>query len=378
MIPGFSSTGSKRPQALFGGLPGTPLRMTRSAGCRVWDAEGGEYLDTVMALGAVALGYGHPAVNAAAEAAVRDGVVGGLAPVEEQELAERLAAVLPGAAATRFFKSGAEAVAAAVRIARVHTGRDHVLSCGYHGWLDWCQAGEGVPRVLYDLRHEVPFNDVQALERAARDAPPLAAIVVEPVVDAAPDAKSLDALRRVADAAGAVLVFDAIKTAFRLPPFHVTPDLTVTGKALGNGFPIAAVSGPAALMDAATRTWISSTLATEFVSLRAALAVLDAFERERVADHLAAAGARLFAGFTRLAEAHAGIVRGVRGVPQMCYLAFADETVSAAAATAAARHGLLFKRSAYNFVSLAHTDRDVDLVLERLGAALHEVHPGAD
>lgn len=373
MIPGFSSTGSKRPEALFGGLPGAPLRMTRAAGCRVWDVDGREYLDTIMALGAVALGYGHPAVVEAVSAAARDGAVGSLAPVEEERLAERLAAALPGAEASRFFKTGAEAVAAAVRIARVHTGRDHVLTCGYHGWLDWCQAGEGVPRVLHELRREIPFNDVQALERAVKDSPPLAAIVVEPVVDAAPDLKWLEALKRLARGTGAVLVFDEIKTAFRLRPLGVTPDLIVLGKALGNGLPIAAVSGAVALMEAATRTWISSTLATEFVSLRAALAVIDVFEKEKVVDYLGAAGARLHAGLSALAKKHPRLITGVRGVPQMCYLAFTDDAISASAAVRAAHHGLLFKRSAYNFVSLAHSDQDIDAVLERLGAALREL-----
>lgn len=373
MIPGFSSTGSKRPEALFGGQPGVPLRMIRADGCRVWDENGREYLDTIMALGAVALGYGHPAVVAAAESAVRDGAVGSLAPVEELQLAERLAAVLPGAEASRFFKTGAEAVAAAVRIARVHTGRDHVLTCGYQGWLDWCQAGEGVPRVIHDLRQEIAFNDVSALKRALKDSPPLAAIVVEPVVDAAPDLKWLKALRRGAQTSGAVLVFDEIKTAFRCPRFAIAPDLMVTGKALGNGFPIAAVSGPEALMGAVTRTWVSSTLATEFVSLRAALAVIEVFEKEKVQEKLAAAGARLHAGLTGLAAKHVALVSGVRGVPEMCYLAFTDDARSAAVAARAAHHGLLFKRSAYNFVSLAHADGDVDAVLERLGQALDDV-----
>jgi glutamate-1-semialdehyde aminotransferase len=206
-----------------------------------------------------------------------------------------------------------------------------------------------------------------------KDSPPLAAIIVEPVVDAAPDLKWLDALRRLAQGTGTVLVFDEIKTALRLRPFGVTPDLTVTGKALGNGLPIAAVSGPAALMEAATRTWISSTLATEFVSLRAALAVLDVFEKEKVTERLGAAGARLHAGLTVLAKKHPKLITGVRGVPQMCYLAFTDDAVSASAAVRAAHHGLLFKRSAYNFVSLAHTDRDIEAVLERLGAALREL-----
>ena len=112
----------------------------------MWDAQGREYLDYVMALGAVALGYGHPAVNRAAEQAIATGVAGPLPPVLEEELAEALAARIPWLERVRFLKTGAEAVAAAVRLARVATGRERVLGCGYHGWLDWCQGGEGCRR----------------------------------------------------------------------------------------------------------------------------------------------------------------------------------------------------------------------------------------
>ena len=119
--------------------------MLRASGCRVWDENGHEYVDFMMALGAVGLGYAHHRVTEAAVQAIRDGAVGSLAPTREYELAERLASVIAGAEASRFLKSGAEAVAAAVRIARVHTGRERVVTCGYHGWLDWCHEAEGVP-----------------------------------------------------------------------------------------------------------------------------------------------------------------------------------------------------------------------------------------
>jgi glutamate-1-semialdehyde 2,1-aminomutase len=378
-IPGFTSTRSKRPEALFGSVDGVPARLVRAKGCRVWDEVGREYLDTVMALGAIGLGYAHPAVTEAAERAMRDGAVGSLAPVVEEELAEELCGVMPGAERVLFFKTGAEAVAAAVRLARAYTGREHVLTCGYHGWHDWCQQGLGVPAAVRALRSEIPFNDVAALRRTvAGDSPP-AAIVVEPVIDVAPDPAWLRAVRDVATQSGAVLVLDEIKTAFRIAlggaaeRWEIEPDLMVLGKAMANGFPLAAVCGHRDLVETATRTWISSTLATEWVILAAALSVLDTYRRERVCDRLEAAGTVLLAGLERLAPAFPAMVRGVRGMPQMCHLIFSREEVSAAVAVAAARHGLLFKRNAYNFVSLAHTDDVVIEVVQRLEAALTEV-----
>ncbi|MGH7613742.1 MAG: aminotransferase class III-fold pyridoxal phosphate-dependent enzyme, partial [Gemmatimonadales bacterium] len=240
-VPGFTSTGSKRPEALFGvaGDAGLPAQMVRAAGARVWDAAGREYLDYVMALGAVALGYGHPAVHRAASDALAAGVVGALPPVEEEQLATALAQRLPWMERVRFLKTGAEAVAAAVRIARVATGREEVLGCGYHGWLDWCQGRtEGVPQGTRAVFAELPFNDAErAREMIRYRADRLAAVVVEPLVVTEPTREWLDTLRVETERVGAVLVFDEIKTAFRLAiggaveRYGVRPDLVVIGKA---------------------------------------------------------------------------------------------------------------------------------------------------
>ena len=373
-VPGFTSTGSKRPDALFG----TPARMTRASGCRVWDEDGREYVDFVMALGAVALGYGHPDVNRAGTAAITAGVVGPLPPVAEEEFAEALSAQIPWLERMRFLKTGAEAVAAAVRLARVATGRDEVLGCGYHGWLDWCQgATEGVPGAVRNLFAELPFNDVAAGRELIRArAPRLAAVVVEPVIVTEPAREWLQMLRVETTRAGAILIFDEIKTAFRLAiggavaryDVQPAPDLVVLGKALANGFPLAVVGGRADLMNAANRTWISSTLATEGVALAAARATLEVFVRDDVCGHLHRLGTRLLHGLHEVQRAHASVVTGVAGIAEMCFLHYATEDLSRAVALQAAQHGLLFKRTAYNFVSLAHDEGTVDGAL----AMLHE------
>lgn len=378
-VPGFTSTGSKRPEALFG----TPARMTRASGCRVWDEDGREYVDYVMALGAVALGYGHPEVNRAAEAAIAGGVVGPLPPTAEEELAEALSERIPWLEQMRFLKTGAEAVAAAVRLARVATGRDEVLGCGYHGWLDWCQgSSEGVPAAVRGLFAELPFNDVPAGREMIRArAPRLAAVVVEPVIVTEPSREWLQMLRAETERAGAILIFDEIKTAFRLAVggavarygVKPAPDLVVLGKALANGFPLAVVGGRADLMAGAGRTWISSTLATEAVALAAARATLAVFERDSVCDHLHRIGTRLLHGLHELHRANSGIITGVAGIAEMCFLHYATEELSRTAAQRAAQRGLLFKRTAYNFVSLAHDEGTVDRTLETLHAALREI-----
>jgi glutamate-1-semialdehyde 2,1-aminomutase len=384
-VPGFTSTGSKRPEALFGaGESGAhlPRLVTRSAGCRVWDDAGREYVDYVMALGAVALGYGHPEVTRAAAAALADGVVGPLPPALEEDLAEALGRRIPWIERVRFLKTGAEAVAAAVRLARVATGREAVLGCGYHGWLDWCQGGAvaGVPAEVRRLFAELPYDDPERARdtiRAAGDR--LAAVVIEPLVVTAPSREWLETVRGETTRVGAVLIFDEIKTAFRLAiggaaeRWGVVPDLAVLGKAMANGLPLAAVGGRADLMAGVSRTWISSTLATESVGLAAARATLDVFVREDVCAHLHRVGTRLLHGLHELQRRHAAVVTGVAGVAEMCFLHFASEEVSRAVASHCARRGLLFKRTAYNFVSLAHDEATIDESLGILGETLTEV-----
>jgi glutamate-1-semialdehyde 2,1-aminomutase len=380
-IAGFTSTGSKRPETLFGLHDrDLPSRMTRSSGCRVWDDAGREYIDYLMGLGSVALGYGHPEVTRAATEAVAAGVVGPLAPVLEEELAATMCRLMPWMEQVRFLKTGAEAMAAAVRLARVATGREHILGCGYHGWLDWCQGTAGVPQSTRALYGELPFNQperARELIRAAGDR--LAAVVFEPVIVAEPEAEWLTVLREETSRTGALLVVDEIKTICRLAiggaseRYRISPDLVVMGKALANGFPLAAVGGAREVMNGVGRTWISSTLATEFVSLAAAKATLQVMVTAAVPDHLRRVGRRLHQGLQDLHREHPDLIAGVGGIPEMCFLQYGEEAVSRAVTAACAQSGLLFKRSAYNFVSLAHQESEIDRTLRWLREALSAV-----
>jgi glutamate-1-semialdehyde 2,1-aminomutase len=384
-IPGFTSTGSKRPDALFGELAGSdglPARMRRAAGCRVEDESGRTSIDFIMGLGAVALGYGHPEVTRAAQAAVADGVVGPLPPILEEEVAATLVRLMPWIEQVRFLKTGAEAAAAAIRLARAHTGRELVLGCGYHGWLDWCQSAgtRGVPGGTSAVFGEVPFNDPDRTELIIRSAGDrLAAVIVEPVIVDPPDPQWLAVLRDETERVGAVLVFDEIKTVGRVAlggaaeRWGGRPDLVVLGKAIGNGFPLAAVGGRAEVMAAALHTWISSTLATEFVSLAAAQATLGVLEREAVPAHLERIGQRLLDGFRRAREEHPDLVRGAAGIPAMCFLQLRDDETASRVAAGCARRGVLLKRTAYDFVSLAHDERVVQESLDVLGEVLRDL-----
>jgi glutamate-1-semialdehyde 2,1-aminomutase len=376
VIPGGSSTGSKRPEALFGADAGdVPTHYVSAQGCHVNTPSGRRILDCTMALGAVSIGYSDERVNQMVLGAVAGGHVCCFPSVIEVEVAERLCDVIPCAEQVRFLKTGADAVSAAVRLARAATGRDVVVGCGYFGWHDWWTTAPGVPVGARADFVAVPFDDVPALEAAAQAAGSrLAAVVLEPVIERLPSPEWATAARRLCDTLGAVLVFDEMKTGFRLAPggyqeyARVEPDLAAFGKAMSNGFPIAAVVGRSAVMEAANETWISSTLAGESIGLAAVSAVLDIYEQDSVCDILWRVGAQIREGVAAAIEASG--VRGVRveGIDPMWSIRFDDETLQRRFLERASSLGVLFKRGPYNFAAVAHDDESVVAEIERVAS----------
>ena len=365
VLPTGASTGSKRADALYGdGAPDDlPTHFVSARGARLTDVYGQEYLDCTMALGAVALGYGEPRVTSAVVEAASQGHVAALSSWREVELAERLCALIPCAERVQLLKTGAEATAAAVRLARAYTGREHVIACGYFGWLDWCSAALGVPEAVRKDVTWVDFDDIAKLELAVNAAgPALAALVIEPVVEQAPSLAWLQRARDLCTALGAVLIFDEVKTGFRVAPggyqelCGITPDLATFGKAMANGYPLAAVVGSAPLMETLRTTWISSTLASESTALAASLAVLDWHEEADICATLAETGKEMRAAVERAITASG--IDGVttQGIDQMWLLKWSDPTNEPRFLAEAARGGVLFKRGAYNFPAIAHDE----------------------
>ena len=378
IIPGGASTGSKRPEALFGDGGGElPTHFVRANGCRIQTAEGRELIDCTMALGAVALGYADDVVTQAVIEAVANGNVCGLSPALEIEVAERLAELVPCGEQVRFLKTGAEGVAAAVRIARAHTGRAVVIACGYFGWLDWSSDAGGVPESVRGDIVRVPFDDVDALESAAKAlGQRLAAIVLEPVIERLPSIEWIAEARRACDESGAVLIFDEVKTGFRLKPggyqelAEITPDIGVFGKALANGYPLSAVVGRESVMRAAADTWISSTLASETVGLAAARAVLDWHARAEVCESLGEIGGEMRSAVDRAIAASR--IQGVRtdGLDQMWMIRFDSPARESRFLELAVEAGVLFKRGAYDFPCLAHDEEAIAEIESAASSAL--------
>lgn len=378
ILPGGTSTGSKRPEALYGERNEFgPTHYVRASGCHLTTPGDLTLLDCTMALGSVALGYGDERIVRAVVAASASGNVAGLAHTAEVELAERLSDLVPMAEKVRFVKSGADAVSAAVRIARTATGRRAVVGCGYFGWHDWASSSAGVPEGVQRDYQPVPFDDVPALTAACRAAgQDLAAVVIEPVIERMPGEEWIATARRLCDELGAVLVFDELKTGFRLSRAgflelsSVKPDLATFGKAMANGFPLAAVVGKRDVMEAASRTWISGTLAGETTGIAAALAVLEIYEGdEDVCATLGRVGAAMRAGVASAVQASGigGVTVG--GLDPMWFIRFGDAALERRFLEESVREGVLFKRGAYNYAALAHDEEETIVEVERAASS---------
>lgn len=389
VIPRGASTGSKRLEALYGTADGTPTHFVKAAGCHLVTTDGDTLLDCTMALGSVALGYAEPQLTRAVIEALAHGSVAGLPPALEVEVAERFCGMIPCSERVQFLKTGADAVSAAVRIARTYTGRDTVIGCGYFGWHDWWADAAGVPAGTKQNFRSIPFDDIPALDRAVSDAGgSLAAIVLEPVIERLPSKEWIERARKLCDQSGAVLVFDEIKTGFRIATAgyqqyaEITPDLAAFGKAMANGYPIAAVCGNAALMDASEKTWISSTLASETGALAAAGAVLAWHEQADICGSLWSIGAemRQVVGQALEASGVGGVT--IDGIDPMWLLRFDDPAAETEFLLSAARNGVLFKRGAYNFAAVAHDDdaiREIESGASAAFVALREgKHEGSE
>ncbi len=345
LIPGGNQLLSKRSERFLPGL--WPAYYKKAKGCEVWDMDGRRYFDfTQVGVGACVLGYADKEVNEAVIEAIRNASMCTLNCYEEIELAEVLLSLHPWAQMARFARTGGEACAIAVRIARAATGKTKVAFCGYHGWHDWYLSANlggssnlddqllpglaplGVPKELKDTTFPFQYNRLDELEKIVRDhGREIGVIIMEPVRDEMPKENFLHRVRELADRIGAVLIFDEVTSGFRMNlggahlGFGVHPDMVVFGKALGNGFPISAVLGRRSVMDAAQNTFISSTFWTERIGFVAALTTLKAMKKRKTQQKLMRYGELLNEGWQKLSRKHNLPIK-ISGIPSLTHLSF--------------------------------------------------------
>lgn len=370
---------------------GFPQFFTRAEGCRLTDADGKTYIDFVCGFGPMILGYGDPGVRAAVAAAADAGeIMTGPAPLLV-DLAERLVETVPHADWAMFQKNGTDATTACVTIARAGTGRRKVLVAAgaYHGAAPWCTpAPAGV--TPEDRAHLLRFtyNDIASLEAATETAgSDLAALVVSPFRhDARKDQAMVDpafarACRAVCDRTGAALVLDDVRAGFRLHPggswetVGVRPDLSAWSKAIANGHPLAAVTGNDRFRDAARQVYLTGSFWCAAAPMAAALATIERLNATDAVGHMVRVGHRLREGLAAQA-AWRGIGLRQTGPVQMPMVLFDDDADLAKGnlfVTEALRRGVYLHPWHNMFLSLAHSEADIDQALEATDAAMAEV-----
>jgi glutamate-1-semialdehyde 2,1-aminomutase len=407
-IPG----GVNSPVRAFKAVGGTPLFIESAEGARIVDADGRSYVDYVGSWGPMILGHAHPDVVAAVRAATLRGTSYGAPCAAEVELAERVVRRVPSIEKVRFVSSGTEATMSALRVARGFTGRPKIVKFDgcYHGHADGLlvAAGSGVatlgipgspgvPEGTVADTVVLPFNDAGAVERAlAAHEGAVAAVIVEPVCGnmgcVAPRDGYLAALRELTRKSGALLVFDEVMTGFRLAPggaqqlYGIAPDLTCLGKIVGGGLPAAAYGGRAEVMNTVAPVgpvYQAGTLSGNPLAMAAGAVTLDLLARPGAYERLEALSARLEAGL-RAAAVKAGTTVAINRVGSMITVFFcagpvvdyATAKTSDTAAFGRFFHAML-DRGVYlppaqyeaAFVSLAHTEDDIDATCAAAAAA---------
>jgi len=400
-----------------------PIYFERGEGAYLFDVDGNRYLDCTMGNGAIMLGHAHPSVSAAVADALHSGLTTGCETRTATEVVQLLASMVPGFGKVRFANTGTEAVMHAIHIARAATGRQRIAKPegSYHGWYDpiWVSCWPPPDQMGAPIRPAsipasnglstaaketliLPFNDVQATERLLHEnGSQLAAVIVEPVmIDLgwiAATADYLEALRALTQDLGILLIFDELLTGFRLSPggarqtYGINPDLALYGKALANGFPLAAVEGRAELLELTDPTsggtvGYVGTFNGHEISLAAAAASLRILQDGSAQAKLATLTQRLQRGFHELAqEHHVDVVLAGGGGHFQPYFTSGEvtdyrsalQTSSAAYSKlleACARHRILIaeKPLLHSALSTAHAEHDVDRILEAAGEAFSE------
>ena len=338
IVPGGNMLLSKRPEMF---LPDQwPSYFSKAKGCEVWDLDGNKYIDmSLMGVGTNILGYGHQNVDDAVLRAIQMGNLSSLNCAEEVALAERLVDLHPWADMARFARTGGEANAIAVRIARAVSRKDKVAVCGYHGWHDWYLSANlgdeqnlaghlmpglepnGVPQNLRGTVFPFNYNNYAELEQLL-EKHDIGVIKMEVVRNKGPEDNFLNRVRELATKRNIVLIFDECTSGFRETfgglhkKYGVEPDMAMFGKALGNGYAITATIGRREVMEAAQSTFISSTFWTERIGPAAALKTLEVMEREKSWEKITATGLDVRRRWQALAEKY-GIELDHWGLPAL-------------------------------------------------------------
>lgn len=388
LVPG-GVLGARKPTDFIEGE--YPIFLESGKGCRLTDVDGNEFIDFLCGYGPIILGYREEEVDEAVYKQIREkGFCFTLTQKYQNILAKKLTELVPSSEKSIFLKTGSDATTASIRIARAYTGKLKVMRCGYHGWHDWCvEMKGGIPSKLYEDVFEFPYNNLDRLkDLMASHGDETAAIIMTPFGHPnhqkmqVPAPGFLEGVREIADRYGAVLIYDEIRTCFRLSMggaqklYGVTPDLTVLGKALANGYPISVVTGKEdVMMAAAHKLFISSTFFPNSDAFVAALKTIEILERDNVLANIWAKGQWFMKGIQEVIDKH-DVGAELTGVAPMFYITFREDETGAYKAkrkdfyTQLIRRGFFFAPYHHSYISFRHTEEDLNLTLNALDESL--------
>jgi len=395
LLPGGVTT-ARHPSKFY---PGNyPIFMNRGKGSHVWDVDGNEYVDWILSFGPMILGHAHPRVEGAVRKALADGFCFTMVHPVQNELAKLLTEIIPCAEMVKFLVGGSDVTAAAIRLARIHTGRDKIVRWGYHGWHDWCYGGGGTDRdfvgVPEGIRKDIltfRYNDLDSLEEVFKQNPGgVAGVIMQPFEASKewPKEGFLEGVKRVTHENGAVLIFDEIRTGFRMALggaqeyFKVVPDLAAVSKAIANGYPVSAIVGKREIMKHAADTRLSSTFLVNSFPMYAAIETINEIREKDGIAYMWRMGEKLMKGLADII-ADVGVDAQVIGAPPIPMLVFTGnndarrEALKKRFYIETAQRGVLFHPNHCWFLSMAHTEGDVQKTLEASRESMKLAKKGA-
>lgn len=394
VISGGSQTASKRATAYA--LGAFPAYAERSKGCRVWDVDGNEYIDYLLALGPITLGYCYDAVDEAIREQLAKGIIWGLLSPLEVECAERMIEMVPCCEMVRFLKGGSEVTTAAARIARAFTKKEVILNSGYRGWGDTWSAqieppsGRGIPECLRGLVKSYPRDDLNVLEDLLkRYEGKVAAVFVDEAGGSEAPREVVKGRRELCDKYGVLLVYDEIVSGFRMAPggaqeyYGVTPDMACFAKGIANGMPLAAVCGRKDIMEFGKDLLISVTYGGEALSLAAAVACMKEYRAKPVHETIRAQGQKIVDGLNAVGEKN-GVPFTAGGPVMMSSQAFKYEEAGlnfdcwTLMLQEMAKRGVLVRRGGLMFVTYSHDDAAVAKTLQSADESLAVIREAVD
>jgi len=358
----------------------SPLFMEKAKGCKTWDVDGNEYIDYVMGLGAVSLGYRYPAVDGVIEYQLRKGITFSQPSPLELELSESLLELFPYADMVRFSKTGSSVVEGAIRIAKARTGRNHVAFCGYHGWHEWFACTTNLPKgtnvMLPQYMHRFTYNDIDSLKMIL-ETHTVAAVIMEPVTIELPKPGFLSDVENLTREHGALLIMDEMVTGFRFHLngacefFGIHPDIATFGKAMANGMPLGTVIGKKDVMEEFEECFFSTTYGGECLSLIASIATIHEMGDNNTIEHCWVMGKRLLVGLDLLGIKY----KGYGCHPQLVLPDDSPEYKSLLQQELAQQGVLIHNGLLINFCYM-HKEDDIDFTIEAFNRAMYAIKNG--